>query len=472
MPFLFYDLETSSINPRSGRIMQFGGVLTDEDFNIQDEWQTLIKLSEDILPEPDAVMVTKITPQKANDEGISEVEFLEQFFDKYNLKNLVIVGFNNIRFDDEFMRHTMWRNFYDPYKWEWDNSHSKWDMLDVVRMTRALRPEGINWPSDNGVATNRLELLTEANNIEHGAHDALGDAQATLEIARLIRMNNPKLFEYLLKARTKKGVAEIIQPGHMTPFVYSSGRFSSDYEKTTVAAVIGKHPTNNNGQIVYDLRFNPEDYADWDEKQIERHLFTPYFKRKELEMESFPAKVLQLNKSPAVAPLGVLDEASQERISLDINTVTDHLNKLKKNRPLIDKIISAWQAEKSPAKKADAELNLYQDLPNDKDKNKLLPINKDLGDGKAEFNDPRLNDLYQHYIARYFPQNMDDDHRQQWETYKNNRLNNGIDGGINMEKYFQRINQLAIKTPPNSETDFLLEELKLYGESLAPDLDA
>src|SRR5690606_40763948 len=167
--FFFYDLETSGLDPRSDRIMQFAGIRTDMKFNpIGDPVNVLVKLNDDTLPSPEATMVTGITPQQTVSDGYTEAEFARMLTEDIFTDDTVTVGFNNIRFDDEFIRYLFWRNFHDPYEWCWKNGCSRWDMLDVVRMTRALRPEGIEWPVDSeGRATNRLELLTKANGINH-----------------------------------------------------------------------------------------------------------------------------------------------------------------------------------------------------------------------------------------------------------------------------------------------------------------
>ena len=63
--FYFYDLETSGFNPREARIMQFAGRRTDLKMKpIGDPDNIIIKLTEDTLPEPDAILVTGITPQQ------------------------------------------------------------------------------------------------------------------------------------------------------------------------------------------------------------------------------------------------------------------------------------------------------------------------------------------------------------------------------------------------------------------------
>lgn len=158
MTFFFYDLETSGLNARSQRVMQFAGQRTDEQLNpIGEPVNLLVRLSDDVLPEPYAIVVTGITPQQTLTDGISEPEFCQFLTSEVFTPNTVALGYNSIRFDDEFIRHTLWRNFYDPYEWAWNDGRGRWDMLDIVRMTRALRPEGIEWPvDDKGKPVNKL----------------------------------------------------------------------------------------------------------------------------------------------------------------------------------------------------------------------------------------------------------------------------------------------------------------------------
>ena len=139
--FFFYDLETSGLNPRQDRIMQFAGQRTTLDFEpIGEPYNILVKLNDDTLPSPDALMVTGITPQQTQAEGYTEAEFARILVNEVFTEDTIVVGFNNIRFDDEFIRALFWRTFNDPYEWAWRDGRSRWDMLDVVRMTRALRP--------------------------------------------------------------------------------------------------------------------------------------------------------------------------------------------------------------------------------------------------------------------------------------------------------------------------------------------
>ena len=225
--FFFYDLETSGLSGGDDRIMQFAGQRTDLDLNPTGEpVNILVKLNDDTLPSPGAILTTGITPQKTLEDGMPERELAKKLAEEIFTPDTIILGFNSIRFDDKFIQHLFWRNFYDPYEWQWKDGRSRWDMLDVVRLTRSIRPEGINWPiTDEGKPTNRLELITKANGISHeSAHDALSDVNALIDVTRLIRNHQPKLFDYLLKLRDKREVKIVVDLSNPTPFVYASGR--------------------------------------------------------------------------------------------------------------------------------------------------------------------------------------------------------------------------------------------------------
>ena len=296
--FFFYDLETSGLKPREDRIMQFAGQRTTLDLEpIGEPVNVLVKMTEDALPSPAAIMVTKITPQDTLRDGMSEVEFCRFVTEEVFTPETIAVGYNTVRFDDEFMRATFWRNFYDSYEFEWKDGRSRWDMLDVVRMTRALRPEGIEWPfTEDGKATNRLELITKLNGISHEhAHDALADVFATIAVAKLIRDKQPDLFNFLFSIRNKNEVKKFVNLDDKKPFVYSSGRYSSDYNKTTVAFPL---TSSRNGNIlVYDLRYNLDDIDD----------------------KVYPiVKELCFNKCPAVAPISVLEKNDDLKLSISV----------------------------------------------------------------------------------------------------------------------------------------------------------
>ena len=171
----WYDFETTGIDPRSDRPLQGAGIRTDEQLNeIGEPFNLYCMLSEDILPHPQACLVTGITPQRLAEQGVAEVEFMQRLEQQMVQPGTCTAGYNSLRFDDEVTRFSFWRNFIDPYAREWEGGNSRWDLIDLLRTAYALRPEGLVWPQQDGQVSLRLELLTAANGIEHGqAHDAL-----------------------------------------------------------------------------------------------------------------------------------------------------------------------------------------------------------------------------------------------------------------------------------------------------------
>jgi len=450
--FFFYDLETSGLSAREDRIMQFAGQRTDLDLNpIGDPVNILVKMQNDTLPSPGAITVTKITPQKTLEEGLSEAEFCKFLQTEIFTENTISLGYNSIRFDDEFMRHLFWRNFYDPYEWQWKDGRSRWDLLDVVRLTRALRPEGINWPfREDKKPTNRLELITKLNGIEHEhAHDALADVFATIAVAKLIKEHQPGLFNYLFKNRDKRAIKTMFNLENPIPFVYASGRYNSEFNNTTV--VFPFAPTKNGNILVFDLRYNLEDLM----------------KKKDEEGKDkfYPiVKEFAYNKCPAVAPLSVLEkDDGWQKIGLTKETIKNNLEILKKHPEFATARTELAKKEKDWGKAFDSESALYDSFLPDGDKIRVNAVRNatenELADFSPNFIDERLPELLLHYKAKNYPKSLSESEEKTWEEYRLKRLSR-------MEPKFMKELEYIAK---NKKNQFIVEELKLWYESLAPE---
>lgn len=464
--FFFYDLETSGLSGRHDRIMQFAGQRTDMDLNpVGEPVNVLVALNDDTLPSPDALMVTGITPQQTVADGYTEAQFAQLLLEEVFTEDTIAVGFNNIRFDDEFVRHLLWRNFRDPYEWSWRDGRSRWDLLDVVRMTRALRPDGIQWPVVDGKATNRLELITKENGIDHmKAHDALSDVEALIDVTRLIRDKQPQLYEYLLKMRDKKEVQKLVNLDNKQPFVYTSGRFDADYHKTTVAFPLtaGK----NGNVVVYDLRIDPTPFIDMDSKELAKKMYATWEERQAEGFVGLPTKELQYNRAPAVAPLGVLEQGDGwNRISIDKETVEKHKSILLGAPHFAENIRSLYENKPEFKKSPDPEAQLYDGFLNDADRLRVQSIGQaneaTLADLHPEFQDERLDQLLLHYKARSYPKSMSADESAAWEKWRVKHLQDQLPA---FAKSMERLSRQEL----TDQQQFIIQELQLWLESVAP----
>ncbi len=463
--FFFYDLETSGVSPYSSRIMQFAGQRTDMNLKpIGQAYNYYIKLTEDILPEPDAILLTGITPQKTLAEGMSEAEFFRIFYNEIFTPDTIFVGFNSVRFDDEFMRFGMYRNFYDAYEWQWKDGTSRWDVLDLVRITRALRPDGIKWPfASDGKASNRLELLSSLNKLDHAdAHDALSDVTATIAVAQMIKTKQPKLFNYLLNLRTKKSVSEFVNNNPI--FAYVSGRYSSNSEKLALVTVIGE--VKNQGFLVFDLSNDPELVAELSIEELNKRMSWA----DDDEILPLPIKLLKPNRCPAIAPLSVLTKPDQERLNINLDTIKSNYQKLTDLRNTIsNKYLKAYELQTTSRQaefindQKDVDGQLYDGFINNHDKQLFTQARSDesvkTDNFYQNFTDERLKNLWKLYKARNYPKYLSDDEQKNWLDYKNQKI------AAQAPRFSARLNELANQklTP---EKQYVLEELSLYAQSL------
>jgi exodeoxyribonuclease-1 len=464
--FFFYDLETSGLNPRDDRIMQFAGIRTDMDLQpVGEPYNILVKLNDDTLPTPEALMVTGITPQQTQADGYTEAEFAKLLIEEIFTPDTIATGFNSIRFDDEFVRHLLWRNFYDPYEWSWKDGRSRWDLLDVTRMTRALRPEGIEWPFIDGKAVNKLELITKLNGIDHfKAHDALSDVEALIAVTGLIKDRQPQLYEYLLKMRDKNELKKVINLDDKQPFVYVSGRYDAEFNKATVAFPL---TSGKNGNIVvYDLRYDPTPFISMSSADLKQKMYATWEERQADGFMKIPVKELQYNKAPAVAPLGVLNQAEGwTKVQLTIETIEKHRAILMSAPHFAENIRSVFEQKAEFKKSPDPEAQLYDGFVQDRDRLRIETVRnaspRELADFHPEFTDDRLHGLLLHYKARNYPQSLSQDESVAWENWRAKHINDRL------PSFMQALHKMAA-TEQDESKQFILQELQLWAESIIP----
>jgi exodeoxyribonuclease-1 len=468
----WYDFETFGIDPRYDRLSQFAGIRTDEALNIISDPLTLYcKPADDCLPDPYACMITGITPQKALADGINEAEFISAIHQEFSKPGTCVAGFNNIRFDDEFTRNALYRNFFNPYAHEWQNGNSRWDIIDTVRLTRALRPAGINWPEQDGRPSIRLELLTAENNIKHeAAHDAMSDVYATIAVAKLIRDKQPRLYDYIYRLRKKNEVSKLINLRTHEAILHVSSRYSAERGAIAMVMPICQHPVNKNGYIVYDLNVHPEEFFDADSDEMAARLYTP---AKELPdgVKRIPLKQIHINKCPVVVPLTTMDSDAAKRLDIDINVCQQHRELILQHiDDFTAKTIAVFKGNEFP-EISDPDGQLYSGGFFSRDDSQRIDTIRntaidDLADLQFNFDDNRLEEMLFRYRARNYPETLNTDEIKQWNTYRHDKFNNPATSNRTMNQFQADIE--AIQQAPDTLGSqlVLLEDLLEYADSI------
>lgn len=420
----WHDYETTGTDPRYDRPLQFAGVRTDEALNVIGEPLMLYaQPAADVLMHPQAALVTSLTPAKARENGVCEAEFIKRIHAELAEPGTCGVGYNSLRFDDEFTRFTLFRNFYDAYAREWQSGNSRWDIIDMVRLTRALRPEGINWPDrEDGQPSFRLEHLTAANSIEHaGAHDALADVYATIALAKLIRQHQPKLYDFVYQHRGKQALGPLLNLQDKPAVIHTSRMYPASRCHTAMVMPVARDPLNKNAIIVADLRDDPDDLLTLDANTLRERLFTA--------SEALPdgvkrpaLKAVHINKCPVVVPVNTLTDAAAERLSIDREQQLQHRKQLLAGGDMLAaKISEIFQPPDFPPV-TDVDATLYSGgFFSDSDKRKMQLLREaepeQLSQLQIPFEDERLSEMLFRYRARNWPQTLNEEEMQQWRDH-------------------------------------------------------
>ena len=475
--FLFYDLETFGQDPCRTRIAQFAALRTTVALEpIAPPETFFVQPADDLLPSPHASLITGITPQHALDEGICEAEAFGRIAQSLEQAGTCTVGYNSLRFDDEFIRFGLYRNFYDPYAREWRNGNSRWDVLDLMRLAYALRPEGMEWPTRaDGTPSFRLEDLAAANAVRDGlAHEALSDVKATIGLAQCLRNSQPRLWNYALQLRNKRFCADLLQLSRDEPVLHISHRYAATRRCAAPVLPIAAHPTIGNRIIVCDLTTDCLALLDLTVEQIQDCLFTP---RADLPSDApiLGLKLIHLSKCPALVRWCHLRPADFDRLAIAKEDAQQRAKQLRCHHAVLHDKIQRVFAHAPQHSSRDADAALYEGFIGDEDR-ALLPMVRqshanDLRQFTTKLRDPRLKTLLLRYRARNWGDTLSRSERDQWDTYRRHRLT--TDSGLSeytLAEYADDIAQLRLAHAPHAQIQSLLDRLTAWGVTLEQSL--
>lgn len=479
MAFLWYDLETFGRDARRSRIAQFGAIRTDEALNpIEEPLVFFCRPPDELLPSPTACLITGITPQQARAEGLPEAEFALRIHEEMSRPDTCVAGYNSIRFDDEFIRNLFYRNFFDPYAREWRNGNSRWDLIDAVRMARALRPEGMEWPKrEDGAPSFKLEHLSAANGFTHSrAHDALSDVEATIALAQRLRATQGRLFDYAFGLRNKQRAATLLDYANMTPVLHISQRYPAAQGCGRLVLPICPHPQIANRIITCDLRDDPDDLIGLSTEEILDRLYTP---RADLPegVTRIGLKEIHLNRSPILVELRHLDAAQLAGFDIDPERQLEHARRLRETPGLVDKVREIFSAPRPISGPEDPELAIYSGFPASHDAARFADVRahgaKRPSGGRFGFSDPRYEELAFRYRARNWPASLDAQEQARWNQYRAARLAPGSGlSEYDLTTYRAEIASLRTAAEPGSGAHSLLDALEAWGHEVETSLVA
>ena len=473
--FLWYDLETFGRDPRRTRIAQFAAIRTDESLQpIGEPISLFCQPAADLLPSPEATLITGIAPQRALRDGLPEAAFFARLHEELSVPGTCAAGYNSIRFDDEFIRFGLYRNFYDAYEREWRNGNSRWDLLDVMRLMRALRPDGLEWPlRDDGQPSFKLEHLATANGTRTGdAHEALSDVRALIGLAQKMRSAQPRLWDYALKTRDKKYAASLLDPIAQRPVLHISGKYPAARHCAALVLPLARHPRIDSRVIACDLDVDPTPLMRLSPDEIADRLYTPAADLPEGELR-IPLKEIHSNKCPVLVPLAHLREEDLQRLGIDLPACMANAERLQGASGLAEKVRRVFASETARAA-SDPDAALYDGFVADGDKRLFARIRSsepaELAAIASQLKDLRFPELLFRYRARNWPDSLDEDERSRWNKYRQRRL--GSDCGLSeysFTSYGEMIGKLRL-TVEAGPKQALLDALEDWGRQLQSEL--
>lgn len=469
--FFWHDYETSGADKQRDRPLQFAGIRTTLDLiPVGDPVMIYCKVSPETLPHPTASLITGLTPQECMENGMGEANFAHEVLKHLGQSGTCGVGYNSIRFDDEITRNLLYRNFHDPYEREWKYGNSRWDIIDLVRMCYALRPDGIEWPrKPDGSPSFRLEDMAKANGLkQERAHDALSDVEATIQLAQLIRDKQPSLFDYYFNLRRKEQVIAMVDMVKKTPLIHVSSFYPAERGCTTAIIPLAFHPTQSNNFIAYDLMADPEPLLNLGLDELIQRVFQVH--DPENPNPRLPLMTIAANKSPALVPPGGLKSVNKERIGLDLDLCRkNHGTLMAAGKDLAAKVQRVFG---NPPKRgeSDPETSLYGGFPNNHDKQMMEQVRRaspqTLATQPFVFQSPNLNELLFRYRARNWPETLSDDESQRWEAHRRERLiGEHPASSLNLDRYRQSIGELR-ELPEHQGREALFDSLDAWGKNI------
>ncbi len=181
---------------------------------------------------------------------------------------------------------------------------------------------------------------------------------------------------------------------------------------------------------------------------------------------------------PAVAPISVLKSSADivDKLSLDIDQCRKHISELDTQNKLIDAVVDELTAYKHVQQSLLSELDdagehLYDGFLPKADQLQFHAIHsltsQTVGSHMPHFEDNRLTQLWPLYKARNYPKSLSSSEKEAWERHVERKLFAGGESSP-YASFIKAISEAAAREGLSQHDMYILEELRLYAESIAP----
>lgn len=412
---VFYDTETSGLNTMFGQIFQFAAILTDENFQVIDQFEIRSRRMPHIVPDPGAMLVTGVTPDQLENVPDSYYSFATKIREKLlGWSPAIFCGYNIYSFDEHFMRSMYYQNLYPPYLSQ-TNGNKRLDVLPLVRAAEQLFPGSLHLPlNEKGKTSKKLEDVALANGFSnHNAHDAMGDVLATIHVAELVRNRIPLLWSCAFNARSRADFNKNIDGENW--FVVQD--HNNGWPVTYPAVEISK-TDNGRNSLLYDLRYPIQ--------QVESNLLDDNFKGR-----TRPFRLAKSAEMPLVFKRGDLDQLDLAS-EFDLQSLDDLAMEAKQSVAINDAALMRDKLKKEFERSPHIEAQIYDDFDAfDRDQYlmedfHLVSPEEKLGIVR-QMSDERFRSFARRIIYDNFPKKMIDREVQEFQKRINDRINGNED---------------------------------------------
>ena len=461
--FLFYDFETSSSNKQWGQIIEVGAILADDQLNELDRFESRCRLSPGVIPEAMSLIVSNTSPKKLKETNLSHYQMVRQFVDKLkSYGKVTYIGWNNIEFDQIFLRNTLFQNLYYPFS-STTNGNKEGDLLNLARAANLYYPNTLkNAINKKGNLEYKLDTMAPINGIKHEAHRAIGDCSAVLAIAKIIKKKAPSVWNSSLMTTNKEESLKIIKNEKL----FCTNEFYYGKVVPFVQTFVCQHPIYQ-WPKTFDLKHDPNIYMNMPIQVL----------KEELKKSPKVLRTCRHNKHAIVMNPSYIDHFEEYKM-IGINKLTERADIVRKNKKFAEKVevILRDEAQEKAETKSQEDLceeeTLYN-FPPAEDNKILTGFHEADWDKKLsylqKFKDKRLQYFGKKILYQEKPDLLPkEDYDEIHSTIVKRVLSTNNEPWNTVSRAYKEIDDLRVKFEKSKETNKLkmVEEINAYVEEL------